>query len=249
MINFFGVNFSGLSRDALLRDLMTYAVDHDKPASLVITPNLDHLVKLESDSRFAQAYASATWVVADGWPIHFCSRIFKKDIGDLFPGSDLVPAIFDRSVHLQSELKIYLLGAPPGVNEIAKSVIEEKWPTVKVVSHSCPQKGFLNDQAVIDSLVDDINFSSPDFVLLALGAPTQEVFFMAVKNKINHGVFLAVGATTEFIAGTVKRAPVAFRKAGLEWFYRMCSDPKRLMSRYIKCAIFLPYFFVRELFR
>lgn len=236
-MNFFSIPFSRLSRDDLIINLFD---NRKNPFTYVVTPNLDHLVKLHSDQGFCCSYKSAGFIVPDGWPLSLFSKISGFYIGELFPGSEIVPCLFDYSFENNIPIKVYLLGSPPGVNEIAKSNIESRWNSVDICGSSCPSFGFIKDADICAAIVDDINKCNPDFIIFGLGAPLQENFCHQYSVLVNSGIGLCVGATTEFLAETVKRAPPLLRKFKLEWAYRWYSQPMRLTKRYLLCLYIMP---------
>lgn len=239
MAKLFDIYFSEFNRSDLLRNLCD-RLFFDRPFGYVVTPNLDHLVKLREEGEFSLAYGGSEYVVTDGWPVGFLTRVAGVKAGDVFPGSDLIPAIFDKLNSEGVEAKVYLLGAPPGVNEIAKGVINSRWPKINVCGHNCPPLGFIGSESICNEIVLDINRSLPDIIVVALGAPTQELFCYRYGKKITRGLGFCVGATTEFIAGTVKRAPKIFKFLKLEWLYRWVGNPRRLTKRYLNCLIIIP---------
>jgi len=238
-----GLSFFKYSKFDLLKAFELELSENVTP-KLVVTPNLDHLVKLERDVLFRRAYSSAEYVIADGWPIGVLGRVYGLNTGILWPGSSLVPDLFSYLNERGLVAKVYLLGSPPGVNEIAERVIGTKWPNIKVVGHCCPAVGFLNNIDDNLEICHDINRLSPHYIIIGLGAPTQELFFLKNYSSLKGGVFFGVGATVEFIAGTRQRAPFWVQKIRCEWLYRLLQEPRRLARRYLYCGVlFIRLFF------
>jgi N-acetylglucosaminyldiphosphoundecaprenol N-acetyl-beta-D-mannosaminyltransferase len=160
-------------------------------------------------------------------------------------GSDLVPALF-AAARDDEPLKVYLLGAGPGVAERAAGKIERQWPGVKVVGTYSPPLGFERDDGENAAIMARIAGAKPDVLVVGLGAPKQELWVHKHREKIAAKVALCVGATIDFLAGEKSRAPRWMQRVGLEWFYRVASEPKRLAARYARDAWIFPRLLARE---
>src|SRR5581483_6912843 len=115
------------------------------PCRYVVTPNLDHSMQLQSNPALRRAYADASLVIADGWPVVLASRLFGDPLPARVTGSDIVPRTFE-SLSPQEPLRIYLLGAGPGVAEKAAVRIETRYPGARVVGTHSPPFGFERDE-------------------------------------------------------------------------------------------------------
>ncbi len=144
-------------------------------------------------------------------------------------------------------LRVYLLGAAPGGAERAAERIHATWPGVQVVGCYSPPLGFERDAAENDRILARIAAANCDLLVVGLGAPKQELWVAANRNRIAAPAALCVGATIDFLAGEKARAPVWMRRAGLEWLHRMASEPRRLARRYARDAVHLPRLLWREL--
>lgn len=213
----------------------------------VVTPNVDHIVNLDSNQKFKEAYLGASLIVADGKPVVLASRLLGKPLPEVVPGSDLVPAIFDYFQHqVNQSLRIYLLGAMPGVAEKAANNIHQQWPNVKVVGLYSPDFGFEKDEKMSLNICQKVAESRADLVVFGVGAPKQELWSKQYAHQLNTKVILCVGATIDFLAGEKPRAPVWVRKIGMEWMHRLLSEPKRLAKRYFIDALIFPLLVLKE---
>ena len=157
-------------------------------------------------------------------------------------GSDLVPALFSAASEqfgvAQSRaetcepLRVYLLGAAPGVAQREAAQIETQWPGVKVVGCDSPAPGFEKRPADNEAILDRIAASKCQVLVVGFGAPKQELWVHNHRQRIAAPVALCVGATIDFLAGEKQRAPVWMRRVGLEWMHRLASEPRRLAKRY-----------------
>jgi N-acetylglucosaminyldiphosphoundecaprenol N-acetyl-beta-D-mannosaminyltransferase len=155
-------------------------------------------------------------------------------------GSDLVPALCQLASEADRPLRLFLLGAMPGVAERAKENIERRWSPVSVAGLYSPPFGFEKDDDENAKILDMIAAAQPDILVVGLGAPKQEFWVHDHRRQIAAPAALCVGATIDFLAGEKKRAPRWMQKSGLEWLHRMASEPKRLARRYAKDAWIFP---------
>ena len=206
-------------------------------ASYVVTPNADHILQLEKNTLMQRIYDEADLVVADGMPIVWASYLLGKPLKAKVSGSDLMPEICRRAA--AEGLKIFLLGAAPGVAQRAADNLAASYPGIAVVGIVSPPIGFEKDAALNQSYVDLIKASGADIVFVGLGAPKQEFWIHHNRMAVGRGVWLGIGASIDFIAGHLQRAPVFMQKTGTEWLYRLCQEPRRLWRRYLGDAAFV----------
>ena len=202
-----------------------------KRFNYVVTPNVDHIVKLQSDKEFKEVYNNADLILTDGMPLVWYSKIVNKPIKEKISGSDLFPKVCELSS--KKNYKVFLLGAGEGVAEKAKKNLENKYKGLNIVGTYSPKYGFENDEKYINNMIELINDLNPDILAVGLGAPKQEKFIYKYKDRLKVPVSLAIGASIDFEANVIKRAPIWMQKSGLEWFYRLIKEPKRMFKRYI----------------
>jgi N-acetylglucosaminyldiphosphoundecaprenol N-acetyl-beta-D-mannosaminyltransferase len=245
-IEMFGITIHKFSMNGAIDVLQEWLQFGGGDCKYVVTPNVDHIVQLESNAALKRAYDHAAMIVADGKPVVLASRLLGKALPETVPGSDLVPNIFTRFQQHNLPLKVYLLGAMPGVGDVAAANIKKQWPMVEVVGVMSPDFGFEKDSEYCERICASVAASSADLLVIGLGAPKQEIWVEKHANRLPVKVALCVGATIDFLAGNKPRAPIWMRKVGLEWLHRMCSEPKRLFKRYMVGAIIFPKLFVKE---
>lgn len=202
-----------------------------KKPSYVVTPNVDHIVKLEEDNEFKKVYQEADLILADGMPLVWISKISKSPIKEKVSGSDLFPNICNLAA--QKGYKVFLLGAAEGVAVKAAENLKNKYRGLNIVGTYSPSYGFEKDKNEINKIIGRINKVKPDILAVGLGAPKQEKFIYNYRDKLNVPVSLAIGASIDFEAGNINRAPKWMQKSGLEWFYRLIKEPKRMFKRYM----------------
>jgi N-acetylglucosaminyldiphosphoundecaprenol N-acetyl-beta-D-mannosaminyltransferase len=209
----------------------------------VVTPNVDHAVLFQRRADLRAAYANASLVLADGAPIVLASRLLRRALPERVAGSDLVPRIFASA---KTPLKVFLLGAAEGVAQSAAARIEREWPNVQVVGTYSPPIGFENCPAESSRILAAVAATSPDLLVIGLGAPKQELWVHRHQHELQAKVALCVGATIDFLAGHRRRSPLWMQRAGLEWLHRVMSEPRRLAARYARDAWIFPQLVWRE---
>ncbi|NDJ16062.1 WecB/TagA/CpsF family glycosyltransferase [Myxacorys almedinensis] len=208
----------------------------------VFTPNVDHLVKLQHDLEFYKAYQSADYMVCDSKVLMYAARFLRTPIQEKISGSDLFPAFYMR-YRSDPSVRIFLLGSAPGIAERARQKINAKSGRNIVVAAHSPSFGFENSEEECKKIVDLINASGATVLAIGVGAPKQELWLMQYQEQMpNVATFLAIGATIDFEAGNVRRAPRWMSEVGLEWLYRVVCEPRRLWKRYLVHD--LPFFWL-----
>ena len=202
-----------------------------KKPSYVVTPNVDHIVKLEKDYEFQAVYKEADLILTDGMPLIWISKIKKTPIKEKVSGSDLFPEVCKLAA--EKGYKLFLLGAAEGVAAKAAENLRGKYNGLNVVGTYSPSYGFEKNEGEINQIIHMINEVKPDILAVGLGAPKQEKFLWKYREKLGVPVSLAIGASIDFEAGNIRRAPKWMQDRGLEWFYRLCKEPIRMFKRYI----------------
>lgn len=206
---------------------------HPKQGGYVVTPNTDHLAKLQKDEEFYQVYQKADYRVCDSQILLFLSRLLNAPIREKITGSDLLPA-FCHHFKDDEEVRVFLLGGPLSIPGKAQNALNKKAGRQIIVGSHCPSFGFEKDEAECQELVDMINQSGANVLAIGVGAPKQEKWMFKYKDQLkNIRTALAIGAALQFEAGTVTRAPRWVSDVGLEWLYRVLQEPKRLWKRYL----------------
>jgi N-acetylglucosaminyldiphosphoundecaprenol N-acetyl-beta-D-mannosaminyltransferase len=208
----------------------------------VFTPNVDHLMKLQHDYEFYRAYQEADFKVCDSRVLVYASYFLGIPVQEKISGSDLFPAFYTYYQNDPS-VKIFLLGAAPGIAEVARTRINDKVGRNMVVAAHSPSFGFERNEAECQAIIDLINRSGATVLAIGVGAPKQELWLTNYKDQLpNVKTFLAIGATIDFEAGTIQRSPRWMSDVGLEWLFRILCEPKRLWKRYLVHD--LPFFWL-----
>ena len=206
---------------------------------VVFTVNPDHLYHLQYNPAFLRAYLSADIITVDSHYVRLALRAMGRPVANRLPGSDIVPAFCARQA-ANPDVRIFLLGARPGVAQRALENMNARAGRDQVVGAHGPSMNFVNDPAEIDAVVAMIEASGATVLLVGLGAPKQEIWISNFRDRLPRiRVMMGVGATIDYEAGEVRRAPVILRRLGLEWTYRVSTEPRRYLMRYVRSSKFL----------
>ena len=231
-----------------IRDVTQRTLLQSLHEGVLITPNVDHLVKLQKDKEFYEVYQQAEWVVCDSKILYLLSKLLKHPLPEAIPGSSFFTSYY--MYHKDDpDCRIFLLGAGEGIAQKAMERINQKVGRQIVVGAHSPSFGFERDEEECKELVEIVNRSGANVLLVGVGAPKQEKWIMKYRKEMpNVDLFMALGATIDFEAGTLRRAPLAWQKMGMEWLYRCLKEPKRLFKRYFVDDMQFFYYFAKQLF-
>lgn len=225
-VNILGVEIDNLSRNELLTQL-------DAKGGVVVTPNVDHLMKLQEDEGFRKVYDAVDFRVCDSKILMYAAQFLGTPLRDKISGSDLLPWFCDYHRN-NPDVKIYMLGAAPGVAKLAQQRINDRIGRDIVVDAFSPSYGFEKNPEECEAILERIRASSANVLVVGVGAPKQEKWIVQHRAQLpNIKTFLAVGAAIDFEAGHKPRSPEFVTELGLEWLYRTMSEPKRLWRRYL----------------
>jgi N-acetylglucosaminyldiphosphoundecaprenol N-acetyl-beta-D-mannosaminyltransferase len=245
-IRLFGIELDAVRMPDAIARIFHWLDQPGGACRFVVTPNVDHTVLVQTSAELRAAYCDAGLVLADGWPVVAASRLLRRPLPERVAGSDLAPALFKAAQKNNRPLRVFLLGAAPGVGERAAGNIQSRWPAVQVVGVYSPPLGFERNDDENRSILSRIREAAPQVLVVGLGAPKQELWVHRNRKEIAAPVALCVGATIDFLAGEKKRAPRFVRRLGLEWLHRMLSEPRRLAKRYARDAWIFPQLVWRE---
>ena len=223
-VNLLNIWIDNCSRTELLEQIK---------CGVVFTPNVDHLIKLQKDQEFFDAYSVADYKLCDSKILIYASRFLGTPIKEKVSGSDFFPAFYHHHKN-NKNIKIFLLGAAKGVASKAQENINSKVRRNMIVGAHSPSFEFHRDEKECLRIVEMINKSKATVLAIGVGAPKQEKWIYKYKDCLpNIQIFLAIGATIDFEAGNIKRSPEWMSDLGLEWLYRLISEPRRLWKRYL----------------
>jgi N-acetylglucosaminyldiphosphoundecaprenol N-acetyl-beta-D-mannosaminyltransferase len=198
---------------------------------MVVTPNVDHVVMAETNDALAAAYDDAALSLTDGKPLVWLAQAMGRPVPEKISGSDLIRPLIARAA--TEGLSCFFFGGQPGIAERAAAILCAEHPALIVAGCHSPPFGFETDAARDRAAVDIVVAARPNLILVALGSPKQELWMHRHRQALGGAVTLGIGASLDFIAGAVKRAPAWMSQAGLEWVYRLAQEPGRMYERYL----------------
>lgn len=215
----------------------------------VVTPNIDILRLFENDPSYRAVVASETTIyTADGAPIIWLSKMLGRPLPERVSGSDLFVELTSEAA--KNDKSIYLLGGTPGVADEAAKILQEKHPMLRIAGLYAPPYGFERNNDEMGKIRSFLKTAQPDIIFVGLGSPKTEYLIATIRETLPNSWWLGVGVSFSFFTGDVKRAPLWMRKVGLEWFYRVIQEPKRLFKRYFLVGIpFVLRLFIRNLIK
>jgi len=208
-----------------------------KDGFALATMNVDHLVKLSSNPDFRRAYSAQDFVVADGNPVVWLSRLAHDPVS-LIPGSELVVPL--SKLAAENGIKVALVGSTEQVLKDAANALTRAVPGLVISAQIAPAFGFDPEGRDAENIYDVLNASGAGLCFLALSAPKQEQFAARGREFSPTVGFVSIGAGLDFLAGVQIRAPKWVRAIAMEWAWRLMLSPRRLFARYAACAWILP---------
>lgn len=202
----------------------------NKKKSYIVPVNVDIIVKMENDNYLKKIIDEADLTVIDGTPLMWISKILKNPFKEKISGSDLVPLIC--KIAWKKKYTLFIIGGKEGIAEKAKKNLELQYNGIKIIGTYSPPLGFEKNNSELEKINNMISKVKPDILITCFGCPKQEKFIYENIEKYDAKVSICAGATVDFLAGNVKRAPKWISSIGFEWFYRFTKEPKRLFKRY-----------------
>jgi len=197
----------------------------------LVTANVDFLVQAQDDVELRRILFDAHLVLCDGTPLVWASRLLGNPLLERVAGADLVPLLLRAAA--EKSYRVFFLGATPESAVQAVENLRKLHPTLIIADHYSPPFNKLLEMDH-DEITRRIREAKADLLFVSFGCPKQEKWIAMHYRSLGVPVSAGVGATIDFLAGTVKRAPVWMQRVGAEWIYRLAQEPRRLFSRYFK---------------
>ena len=232
-VNLGSFKVDALSQEEVIIQIKSKILNSVEP-NIMVTPNAGHLTNIFDNPELSGIYSTAELSLIDGWPIAVAAKNASKLNITRVTGSDLLPELFSQ---LTKDVRVGIIG---GNNEsFIRQSLESKFPDLNIQIIDTSQ--WTNSVYDIRRLRELVQYNALSIVLLCLGHPKQELLAKELKNYDWAGSrpdwIMCVGATIDFLTGEQKRAPRAFQKIGLEWFFRLITNPKKFTQRYLNAVI------------
>ena len=207
---------------------------NSKSPKILVTPNAGHLKSIFTSKEVNEIYLTADLVLIDGWPIALAAKISSNLKISRVTGSDLLPKLFSK---LSSNIRIGIIGGKDSVQ--IRNKLESKFPFLNIQIIDTSEWSISTYD--IRRLREMVQYNALSIVLLCLGHPKQELLAKALKDYDWVGSrpdwIMCMGASVDFLSEEQKRAPKLLQKVGLEWLYRLLSNPSKLGKRYLNAII------------
>jgi len=223
-----GVGFDALTRDEVIKLAKSHIEGHT--SAYMVTPNPEIVMQTWESAEVAEAVNGADIVIPDGIGVVKAAKILGTPLYGRIPGIEIAGELLKYLA--ESGRAAFLFGAKPGIAEKAAEQMKKDYAGLKICGTN---DGYFKDDAPI---IEKINAAKPDFLLVCLGAPKQELWMAKNKALLDVGLMAGLGGTLDVYAGTVQRAPAFWQKLNLEWFYRCLKEPVRF-KRIYKLPLFL----------
>ncbi len=227
-IDVLGVSFDDLTMEEAVEIALGFM--QERRACYACTPNPEIVMAAKGDASLCAALSGAELVLADGVGITKAAAMLGTPLKSRVPGIDFASNVISRLA--QRGGSVYLLGAKPLVAEAAAEKLTQTYPGIVIAGTN---DGYFTDDAPV---IEKINAASPDFLMVCLGSPKQELWMSANAGRLSCGLMAGLGGSLDVLAGNVQRAPETWRRLGLEWLYRVIKEPKRL-GRVMKLPAFV----------
>lgn len=227
-IDVLGVSFDDLTMEEAVEIALGFM--QERRACYACTPNPEIVMAAKGDAALRAALSGAELVLADGVGITKAAAMLGTPLKSRVPGIDFASNVISSLAERGGS--VYLLGAKPLVAEAAAEKLTQTYPGIVIAGTN---DGYFTDDAPV---IEKINAASPDFLMVCLGSPKQELWMSANAGRLSCGLMAGLGGSLDVLAGNVQRAPETWRRLGLEWLYRVIKEPKRL-GRVMKLPAFV----------
>ncbi len=218
-VNILGVHVDKLTMDEAVSNAVNL-LEKDG-LSKIYTPNSEIILYASENPEFTDVLNSADMVIADGIGVVYGSKILGNPLSERVAGFDLVCRLFEPMAKMGKS--VYLLGSKPGVAEMAAENLKKKYPGLVIAG---THDGYFKDD---EPVIESINNAAPDFLMVCLGFPKQEMWINNNADKLNAKLAIGAGGCLDVFAGTVQRAPEFYCNHGIEWLYRLIKQPSRFV--------------------
>jgi N-acetylglucosaminyldiphosphoundecaprenol N-acetyl-beta-D-mannosaminyltransferase len=224
--NFMGCPLDAYTHSDAIRDIVV-RIRSGSTATLIHFLNVAKIVGARTNPRLSEALWDGDIVLADGKPLVPLGTLLGMDIPERINGVDLMLELLNISA--REGFGVYLLGAKQDVIEKCVASILEKHPNLRIAGY---RNGYFTKDATED-VIHSINSTAPDILFVGMGTPQKEMFAFENRNRLKVSVVQGAGGSFDVIAGVVRRAPMWMQQCGLEWFFRVLQEPRRMFWRYL----------------
>jgi N-acetylglucosaminyldiphosphoundecaprenol N-acetyl-beta-D-mannosaminyltransferase len=228
-VQLFGIPYDNLGMNEVIGRIDEFV--RDRRPAMVVTPNVDHVLRMQRDHNYARLVRRADLILPDGQPLVWSSRLLGRPLKQRVAGSDLFIRLCEHAA--EAGYRVFFLGGEPGAADRAGEVLNRRLPGFRLAGSYCPPYGFEGDPQEKTRMLEIVRQSRPDILFVGLGSPKQEHWIAENMGSCGVPVSIGVGVSFSFACGQIRRAPLWMQKAGLEWLHRLYREPRRLWKRYL----------------
>jgi len=238
-IKLFGIYIDNLTIDETLKKIKQF-IQEETPHQHVVV-NSDKILKAQKDNNLRKIINNCDLINSDGMAVVWSSKILGKPLKERVAGIDLFFKLIEEATY--NKWKVYFLGAEEKVINKVVRKFKIIYPELTIVGH---RNGYWNNDKEVTYIIKE---SKPDILFIGISSPKKEIFLSRHLREINVPFVMGVGGTFDIIAGKTKRAPFWMQKIGLEWFFRLIQEPKRLWKRYLIGNTIFIFIVLKELIK
>ena len=226
-IDLLGCPFDAITEDATVKLVFDWIKEPERKSHHIITVNVAILMMAKDDPKLQNAIDKADLVVVDGKPLVWTSKWLKAPVPEKVSGVDLMRRLLEEGD--RHGLRIFLLGTKQDRLEVLERVIRARYPGVTIAG---TRNGYFKEPDY-PAITEMIRESNADLLLVGMPAPFKEIWCEEHREALSTPAMLGVGGAFDVMAGFVPRAPRLMQEAGMEWFWRLAMEPKKLWKRYL----------------
>ncbi|MGD8457915.1 MAG: WecB/TagA/CpsF family glycosyltransferase [Anaerolineales bacterium] len=233
-VNILGVRVHAINMDQTLDQIQVW-IEKNDPHYVCVTP-AHGVMDAYHDPELRAIFNSGGLITPDGMPIVWLLKLAGQSHVSRVYGPDLTLALIDRG--LTFGWRHFFYGGTPETPELLAERMKERYPALIVAgTYSPPFRDLTEDEEI--KLVEIVAEASPDVIWVGISTPKQERWMAKFIDKLNVPVLIGVGAAFDFLSGRKKQAPMWMQRNGLEWFFRLVTEPRRLWKRYAQMPLFI----------
>ena len=225
-VNLFDLEFDNITMTEAVNLVGEIVETRQKKTAFFVNP--DCLNKIFSDKDYYNVLKDSEYIFPDGIGVNIACKIIGEPLRENVNGTDMLPFLCQMCE--SNSRSIYLLGGGELVAQTMRDKLCQKYENLSIVG---ARDGFFDRETETDSVIEDINLSGADVLLVAFGAPLQEKWIARNRDKLHCNVLMGVGGLFDFYSERTQRAPAWMREIGIEWVYRLMQEPGRMWRRYI----------------
>ncbi len=239
-ITILGVPIDNVTKEQAGQITLDLVRKSNKNCSMIFAPNTEFIMKAQKDEEFFNILKQSSLSTPDSIGVMLGAKMQGKKFVERIPGQ----AYFREVLRIgeQEGLTFYLLGGMPGIPEKTRENLLKIFPKLKIVG---VHNGYMTEEQEKE-VVSEINSLQPNVLFVATGAPRQEKWIYNHRNELKVDVATGQGGTFDYEAGRIKRAPVWIQKIGMEWFWRLCLEPKRIIRMSVLPIYLIKVFFKKD---